>query len=65
MICMINKNSTKNNEYDKLLNQALKNPRVQEVSKLYDSYNEIAKQMSSIESSMHKRSTIITSNSST
>ena len=58
------KHSAKNSEYDKLLNQALKNPGIRDVSKLYDNYNGIAKQMNSIASGMHKGSTIITSNSS-
>ena len=42
----------------------LKNPGIREVSKLYDNYNGIVKQMNSIESDMHKGSIIITSNSS-
>ena len=58
------KNSVKNDAYTKLLNQALKNPGIQEVSKLYDNYNGIAKQMNSITSSIRQGSTIITSNSS-
>ena len=61
---MDKKNSAKNSEYNKLLNQALKNPGIQEVSKLYDNYNGIAKQMNSIASNIHRGSTIITSNSS-
>ena len=58
------KSSAKNSEYNELLNQALKNPGIREVSKLYDNYNGIAKQMNSIASSIHQESTIITSNSS-
>ena len=58
------KSSVKNSEYDKLLKQALKNPGIHKVSKLYDNYNKIAKQINSIESALHKRSTIITTNSS-
>ena len=61
---MDKKNSAKNSEYNKLLNQALKNPGIREVSKLYDNYNGIAKQMNSITSNIHQGSTIITSNSS-
>lgn len=61
---MSKKNSVKSGEYNKLLSQALKNPGVQEVSKLYDNYKGIAKQMNSIMSSINQGSTIITSNSS-
>ena len=57
-------NSAENSEYEKLLKQALKNPGIHEVSKLYDNYYKIAKQINSIESALHKDFIIITTNSS-
>ena len=55
------KSSTK---YNKLLKNALKNPGIHEVSKLYENYNEISKLVNAISASIKPRSTIITSNSS-
>jgi len=54
------KSSTK---YNKLLKNALKNPGIHEVTKLYENYNKISKQISAISASIKPRSTIITSNS--
>lgn len=57
----LTKNSTK---YNKLLKNALKNPGIHEVTKLYENYSKLSKQVSEISARTEQRSTIITSNSS-
>lgn len=55
------KHSRTNND---LLKQALKNPGIFEISKFYEDYRELSKQISTLSSSVRPRSIIITSNTS-
>jgi len=51
-------------ECSKLLKQALQQPGVEDIAKLFQNYNEVSKQMNLISNSINPGSNIITSNSS-
>jgi len=61
---MVRKATKTSTDYSELLKHALKNPGVEEVSKLYENYRELSKQISSLSASIQPRFTIITTNSS-